>query len=163
MAYTGRMSELHVRPGGRVPAREARTPAEGFKQAREERRSALTEDYVELIAELIDLAGGARQVDVAARLGVAQPTVAKVLKRLQSEGYVVQTRQSGVSLTETGWALARRSRERHRIVQEFLTLLGVPAEVACRDAEGIEHHVSQDTLDAFARALRLRERNVDLV
>ncbi len=126
---------------------------EGFRQARAARRSALVEDYVELIADLIDDGGEARQVDIAARLGVAQPTVAKMLKRLTEEGFVAQKPYRGAFLTDAGQALALRSRERHRVVEHFLLALGIEAETARRDAEGLEHHVSEETLDAFARFL----------
>ena len=130
---------------------DAKTQVESFRQAREARRSELVEDYVELIADLIGDGGEARQVDIAARLGVAQPTVAKMLKRLAEEGLVQQRPYRGVFLTPTGEALAAQSRERHRIVERFLRALGVSPETARRDAEGIEHHVSAETLDAFRR------------
>ena len=126
---------------------------ESFRQAREARRSALVEDYVELIADLIDDGGEARQVDIAARLGVAQPTVAKMLKRLAEDGLVAQKPYRGAFLTDAGQALALRSRERHRLVEQFLLSLGIAPETARRDAEGLEHHVSEETLDAFARFL----------
>lgn len=122
---------------------------ESFRQAREARRLELVEDYVELIADLIGDGGEARQVDIAARLGVAQPTVAKMLKRLAEDGLVQQRPYRGVFLTEAGLALAVQSRERHRIVEQFLCALGVSPEIARRDAEGIEHHVSAETLEAF--------------
>ena len=123
---------------------------DGFRRAREARRSALVEDYVELIADLIDDGGEARQVDIAARLGVAQPTVAKMLKRLAEDGLVAQRPYRGTFLTQAGHALAVRSRERHRVVEQFLLALGITPVVAHRDAEGLEHHVSAETLDAFA-------------
>ena len=122
---------------------------ESFRQAREARRLELVEDYVELIADLIGDGGEARQVDIAARLGVAQPTVAKMLKRLAEDGLVQQRPYRGVFLTEAGLALAVQSRERHRIVEQFLCALGVSPGIARRDAEGIEHHVSAETLEAF--------------
>ena len=130
---------------------------ESFRLAREARRSALAEDYVELIADLIDDGGEARQVDIAARLGVAQPTVAKMLKRLAEDGLVAQKPYRGAFLTDAGHALALRSRERHRLVERFLLSLGIAPETARRDAEGLEHHVSEETLVAFARFL-LRRR-----
>lgn len=122
---------------------------ESFRQAREARRLELVEDYVELIDDLIGDGGEARQVDIAARLGVAQPTVAKMLKRLCDEGLVQQRPYRGVFLTEAGKRLAGEARERHRIVERFLCALGVSPETARRDAEGIEHHVSAETLEAF--------------
>ena len=83
------------------------------------------------------------------RLGVAQPTVAKMLKRLASDGFIQQKRYRGIFLTEAGKALAARSRERHRIVEGFLRAVGVGEEAARIDAEGIEHHVSDETLAVF--------------
>jgi DtxR family transcriptional regulator, manganese transport regulator len=124
---------------------------ESFRQAREARRTELTEDYVELIADLLDDSGEARQVDIAARLGVAQPTVAKMLKRLADSGLIVQKPYRGVFLTQAGRELAEESRERHQIVEEFLRALGVSPDTARLDAEGIEHRVSAETLRAFQR------------
>ncbi|HEX8417945.1 MAG TPA: manganese-binding transcriptional regulator MntR [Methylobacterium sp.] len=143
----------------RDPSQAAPEPAlidpdvqvESFRQAREARRLELVEDYVELIADLIGDGGEARQVDIAARLGVAQPTVAKMLKRLAEDGLVQQRPYRGVFLTDAGQFLAAQSRERHRVVERFLCALGVSPETARRDAEGIEHHVSAETLEAFRR------------
>lgn len=127
---------------------------ESFRQARQARRVALVEDYVELIADLIDDSGEARQVDIAARLGVAQPTVAKMLKRLAEDGLITQRRYRGVFLTAAGNELAAKSRARHQVVEAFLCALGISPETARIDAEGIEHHVSAETLEAFARFVR---------
>jgi len=124
---------------------------ESFKQARHNRRSELVEDYVELIADLLADGGEARQVDIAQRLGVAQPTVAKMLKRLIAEGYIQQRPYRGVFLTDVGKKLAVASRERHQIVESFLCSIGVSVETARMDAEGIEHHVSPETLEALKR------------
>ena len=129
----------------------AEAQIESFRQARQARRNELVEDYVELIADLLDDGGEARQVDIAQRLGVAQPTVAKMLKRLAADGFIVQRRYRGVFLTEDGRRLAEKSRLRHNIVESFLRALGISPETARIDAEGIEHHVSAETLEAFRR------------
>ena len=133
---------------------EAKRHSEGFRRTREVQRTALLEDYAELIADLIDNGGEARQVDIASRLGVSQPTVAKMLRRMIAESLVVQKPYRGVFLSETGTQLARQSRDRHHIVESFLRELGVSADTARIDTEGIEHHVSAETLDAFRRYLR---------
>ena len=122
---------------------------EGFRQVREAHRRELIDDYVELISDLIREVGEARQVDMAARLGVSQPTVAKMLKRLAGVGLIEQIPWRGVFLTPEGEKLAQESRERHQVVENFLLVLGVSADTARRDAEGIEHHVSEETLDMF--------------
>jgi len=134
-----------------LPAAEAHS--EGFRQSREARKTSLVEDYVELIADLIEDGNEARQVDIAARLGVAQPTVAKMLGRLCTDGYVTRKPYRGVFLTDAGRKLADDSRARHQTVEAFLRSLGVSAETARIDAEGIEHHVSAETLEAFRKAL----------
>lgn len=69
---------------------------EGFRQVREAHRRELIDDYVELISDLIIEVGEARQVDMAARLGVSQPTVAKMLKRLASLGFIQMIPWRGV-------------------------------------------------------------------
>ncbi|QRG77812.1 manganese-binding transcriptional regulator MntR [Citrobacter sp. R56] len=122
---------------------------EGFRQVREAHRRELIDDYIELISDLIIEVGEARQVDMAARLGVSQPTVAKMLKRLASVGLIEMIPWRGVFLTPEGEKLAQETRERHQIVENFLLVLGVSADIARRDAEGMEHHVSQETLEAF--------------
>ena len=132
---------------------DAEEHSKGFRQTRAARRNALLEDYVELIADLIADGGEARQVDIAARLGVAQPTVAKALRRLTAEGFVVQKPYRGVFLTELGESIARASRLRHETVEAFLLSLGVAPETARIDAEGIEHHVSEETLAAFRHSM----------
>jgi DtxR family manganese transport transcriptional regulator len=138
-----------------VPAQPAlvdtEAHVESFRQTRQARRLELVEDYVELIADLLDDAGEARQTDIAQRLGVAQPTVAKMLKRLAAEGYISKRPYRGVFLTEEGRRVAETSRDRHRIVEAFLRDIGISAETARIDAEGIEHHVSEETLEAFRR------------
>lgn len=151
----------HARPRRSAHASPSRSAApaliepvvhsESFRQAREARRSELTEDYVELIADLIDDGGEARQVDIAARLGVSQPTVAKALKRLSDDGLITMRPYRGVFLTQEGRALAEENRRRHQIVEAFLLALGVSPETARLDSEGIEHRVSPETLDALAR------------
>ena len=122
---------------------------EGFRQVREAHRRELIDDYVELISDLIREVGEARQVDMAARLGVSQPTVAKMLKRLASVGLIEMIPWRGGFLTPEGEKLAQESRERHQLVENFLLVLGVSPEIARRDAEGMEHHVSEETLVKF--------------
>ena len=112
------------------------------------------EDYVELIADLIGDGGEARPTDIARRLGVSHATAIKTIGRLKREGLAVAKPYRGVFLTEAGERLADRCRTRHRLVVDLLVAVGVPAEAAEADAEGIEHHVSDATLAAFARFLQ---------
>lgn len=132
---------------------EEPTQAERFGKARTATSAALLEDYVELIADLLSVQGEARATDVAKRLGVTHPTAVKNIGRLKREGLVTAKPYRGIFLTESGQALADRVRARHRLMVEILLALGVPIEAAEADAEGMEHHASDATLDAFARFL----------
>ncbi len=148
---------------GRTPAIEGETPpempaepaqAERFGKARSARSGALREDYVELIADLLAAHGEARATEVAKRLGVTHPTTIKNFARLKREGLLTGRPYRGVFLTDAGRKLARRVRARHRLMVALLRAVGVPAEAAEADAEGMEHYASETTLKAFARFLR---------
>lgn len=125
-----------------------------FQRTRQDHSLETAEDYVELIARLIEEKGAARGVDLAERLGVSPVTVGKTIKRLVREGFVKAEPYRNVFLTDKGRRLAESSRERHSIVLDFLVALGVPEKSAEADAEGIEHHVSKHTLDAMRRYLK---------
>jgi DtxR family manganese transport transcriptional regulator len=139
------------RDDGDLPAEL--TQARRFGKTRSAQSTALLEDYVELIADLLASAGEARPTDIARRFGVSHATAIKTISRLKRAGMATARPYRGVFLTEAGTALASRVRARHRLVVDLLRALGVPAEAAEADAEGIEHHVSEMTLKAFARFL----------
>lgn len=123
--------------------------AADFDRTRSDHKGELAEDYVELIADLIDATGEARAVDLASRLGVSHASVAAQVARLQRDGLVTSEPYRAIFLTASGRALAAHCRARHQVVLALLDRLGVPPEVARRDAEGIEHHCSEATLAAF--------------
>ncbi|MDD9727676.1 manganese-binding transcriptional regulator MntR [Roseovarius sp. SK2] len=131
--------------------------ADGFATVRQAHESEMAEDYVELIAELIETRGEARPVEIAERLGVKPPTVTKNISRLKAAGLVRREPYRAIFLTDAGRELAEACRRRHRIVVAFLLSLGIDEGTAERDAEGIEHHVSEITLKAFEQALVLSQ------
>jgi DtxR family manganese transport transcriptional regulator len=122
-----------------------------LRQTRRGHSTETAEDYAEAIAELSTSVGEARAVDLARRLGVSHVTVIRTVARLQRDGYVRTQPYRSIFLTDKGKRLAEASRRRHDIVVEFLRCLGVPEAIAQTDAEGIEHHVSPETLVAFRR------------
>ncbi len=129
------------------------TQARRFGKTRTAQSTALAEDYAELIADLLASAGEARPTDIARRLGVSHATAIKTIARLRREGLATSRPYRGVFLTADGEALAARVKARHRLVVNLLLAVGVPAEAAEQDAEGLEHHVSDLTLAAFSRYL----------
>ena len=122
-----------------------------FDRIRRAHQSEVAVDYVEMIYDLIAETGEARTVDLAARFGVTSPTVNAIIQRLQREDLVETRPYRSIFLTEAGRALAEASRVRHQIVRDFLITIGVPVAIAEEDAEGVEHHVSKETLAVFAR------------
>lgn len=131
--------------------------ASSFARQREADRASLAEDYVELIDDLLREEGEARATDLARRFGVSQATVTATLARLQRAGLVETKPYRGLFLTTEGHRLAAAARTRHQLLVRFLLALGVDAETAAADAEGLEHHVSTATLEALARWVRAQE------
>ena len=146
---------VHKSPAAaRVPhARPAVPPAETFRRSRRDRASETAQDYVEAIADLTMAVGEARVVDLARRLGVTHVTVNRTVSRLQQAGYVNTRPYRSIFLTKAGHRLAAECKRRHETVVAFLRSLGVPEKAAEMDAEGIEHHVSPETLAVFERRL----------
>lgn len=146
-------SDISSRASEGTPARVADSAAK-FDRIRRAHQSEVAEDYVEMISDLIAETGEARTVDLAARFGVTSPTVNAIVRRLQREELVETRPYRSIFLTEAGMALAEASRARHRIVRDFLVTIGVPDSIAEEDAEGVEHHVSEETLAVFAKITR---------
>ena len=125
--------------------------ANRFTRARKARQTEIAEDYVELIDDLIAAHGEARAADIARALGVTQATVTSTVARLVRDGLATSRPYRSIFLTKRGQAIAQWSRERHRIVREFLLAIGVSSETADADSEGLEHHASEETLAALQR------------
>ncbi len=144
-------------PGsGQPPESEIAEANERYERTRQDHAQETAEDYVELIETLTSEQGEARLVDIARHLGISHVSVSRTINRLQREGLIRTRPYRSIFLTDAGRALARRIRVRHTTVLRFLCALGVPEKQAAIDAEGIEHHISDDTLAAFARYLAER-------
>jgi Mn-dependent DtxR family transcriptional regulator len=121
--------------------------------------SAAVEDYLERILELIDSKGYARVVDIAAALQISQASVTNMVQRLDADGLLKYEKYRGLVLTEAGEKLARNIAQRHKLLTDFLKLLGLSDRVIYHDVEGMEHHISLPTLRAIeALTLQLRRR-----
>lgn len=128
--------------------------AETLRRSRRDRALEVAQDYVEAIADLSVSLGEARLTDLARRLGVTHVTVNRTLARLKQAGYVHTKPYRAIFLTDAGKKLAEESKKRHETVAAFLRSLGISEKTAESDAEGIEHHVSPETLAAFERLLK---------
>jgi DtxR family manganese transport transcriptional regulator len=136
------------------PTKRALPLTEAFGHVRAAHRDEPAEDYAALIDELIAMQGEARVVSVAEVIGVSQATASKVLTRLVREGYVTKAPYRSLFLTDKGKTLAKRCRERRVLVRDFLVSLGVDARTALLDAMGVEHHLSDATLEKMAANLK---------
>ncbi|HET7626009.1 MAG TPA: transcriptional regulator MntR, partial [Verrucomicrobiae bacterium] len=112
--------------------------------------SQSAEDYLERIHELIEQKGYARVVDIASSLKVKQASVTAMVQKLDEAGYVHYEKYRGLVLTDTGRDVARKIQNRHETLSRFFSLFGLDAETQRRDIEGIEHHLSPETVEVLA-------------
>ncbi len=119
------------------------------RRTREDHQTETAEDYVEAIAEIVADKTICRITDLAGKFSVSNVTVHRIVERLQTEGLVVTEPYKPIALTAAGKRLAKKCRQRHEIVFQFLLALGIDEHTAAIDAEGIEHHVSPSTLRRF--------------
>ena len=122
-------------------------------RTRRDHATELAEDYVEAVDELVRENGRCRAADLAERFAVSHVTVNRTVARLQRNGLVNTTPYGPIELTQAGRRLARKVSHRHEIVRHFLIALGVSEAAADVDTEGIEHHVSDETLRAMQHFL----------
>jgi len=125
------------------------TQSARFAKTRDAHRDETAEDYVEAIAQLIEQQGNARVGALAQCMGVSHVTVTRIIDRLSREGLVTKEPRKPINLTESGKAMAEQSQARHEIILAFLLALGIDESQAQIDAEGIEHHTSEQTLRAL--------------
>tara|TARA_B100001057_G_scaffold64366_1_gene58034 strand:+ start:75 stop:473 length:399 start_codon:yes stop_codon:yes gene_type:complete len=117
-----------------------------YSNIRNQNKNEILEDYVEAIQEISEIKGDVKNADLAIHFGVSQATINKNLKRLISSKLATSEPYRSIFLTDKGKQLAAISKEKHNIVYQFLIKLGVSKKVAQYDSEGIEHHVSEETL-----------------
>lgn len=125
--------------------------------------SQSTEDYLERIDELIEKQGYARPIEIAAALGIKQSSVTKMMQRLHDRGLANYTKHRGLTLTPAGKKVALEIRRRHATVSEFLRLLGVEEECLQCDTEGIEHHISPQTMKRLEAFVAFLQQNPEVV
>lgn len=105
------------------------------------------EDYLEAILMLKERKENVRSIDVVRQLSVSKPSVSRAMGLLRENGYITMGEDGRIDLTELGMAQASRVYERHLLLTNWLTQLGVAPEVAAADACRIEHDISEETFD----------------
>jgi Mn-dependent DtxR family transcriptional regulator len=117
------------------------------------------EDYLEKIYKLIDEKGYARVSDIAEGLEVHPSSVTKMIQKLDKDSYLVYEKYRGLILTSKGKKMGKRLVDRHQLLEEFLTVLGVNEENIYKDVEGIEHHLSWDSITCIETLLEYFRRD----
>jgi Mn-dependent DtxR family transcriptional regulator len=125
--------------------------------------SQSAEDYLERIHELIESKGTAHVADIAQSLGVGQPSVTSMVQKLADEGYLHYEKYRALTLTEAGRSVAERIHDRHNVLADFFTLFDLDDEIQARDIEGIEHHLSVDTLSTLADLTIFLKKNPEVL
>lgn len=116
------------------------------------------EDYLERIYLLIDEKGYARVSDIAEGLEVHPSSVTKMIQKLDKGDYLVYEKYRGLMLTPKGKKMGKRLLDRHQMLEEFLTKIGVQEDHIYQDVEGIEHHLSWDSITCIEALLELFRR-----
>lgn len=121
------------------------------------------EDHIEQIYLLIVNKGYARVSDIAEALSVLPSSVTKMVQKLDKDGYLVYEKYRGLTLTPKGEKLGKRLVQRHDLLEQFLRIIGVDEERIYDDVEGIEHHLSWNSIDRIADLVQLMEEEKDFV
>jgi Mn-dependent DtxR family transcriptional regulator len=125
--------------------------------------SQSAEDYLERIQELIQEKGYARMVDIASSLNVRQASVTTMVQKLGDLGYVNYVKYRGLVLTDKGRSVADKVQQRHETLTRFFSLLGLDEQTQLEDIEGIEHHLSPETVNCLADLAEFLEQNPDVL
>jgi len=125
--------------------------------------SPAIEDYLEQIHNLIEAKGYARVVDIAKNLGISQASVTNMIQRLDAEGHLVYERYRGVALTDSGRKIGQEIARRHEVLTRLLAGFGLDADTVHQDVEGMEHHISRQTLDVLTLLMEELEGNPELL
>lgn len=125
--------------------------------------SQSAEDYLERIQELIQEKGYARMVDIATSLKVRQASVTSMVQKLADLGYINYVKYRGLVLTEKGRQVAENIQRRHETLTRFFSLLKLDDETQARDIEGIEHHLSPDTVNCLADLAQFLEDHPEVL
>ncbi|MCZ8536743.1 transcriptional regulator MntR [Paenisporosarcina quisquiliarum] len=121
------------------------------------------EDHIEQIYMLIEQKGYARVSDIAESLSVLPSSVTKMVQKLDKDGYLIYERYRGLMLTPKGLKLGKRLVQRHDLLEQFLRLIGVQEDKIYEDVEGIEHHLSWNSIDRIADLIQAMEENPDFL
>ena len=139
---------------------------ESIKAARKTKKISSTtseEDYLEVIAELVEMKGYATTLDISRFMNVSPPSVTKMLQKLDEKKYLEYEKYHGINLTSMGKQVADTIRRKHSILLEFFEILNVGKEIANQDAEGLEHHLNDKTIRQLRKYITFLKSNPKII
>lgn len=118
------------------------------------------EDYLEKIYQISKKKGYARVSDVAQALGLQLPSVSRMMQKMGDQELINYEKYGGIVLTQRGKKLGEFLHNRHQVLEKFLELLGVEdSDIIYQDVEGMEHHISKETLYQIEQFVHFAEMN----
>jgi len=117
------------------------------------------EDYLERIYKLMNEKGYARVSDIAEGLEVHPSSVTKMIQKLDKDKYLIYEKYRGLILTSKGEKIGKRLVDRHQLLENFLTIIGVEDEYVYKDVEGIEHHLSWNSITCIETLIEYFRRD----
>ncbi len=109
------------------------------------------ENYLETILILSQKQPDVHAIDICSYLGYSRPTVSIILKKMKDEGLVTVDSDNHIRLTDVGKGVAEHIYDRHKVLTDFFTYLGVNRDVASEDACKVEHDISDETFDLLKK------------
>lgn len=119
------------------------------ERVRQQHASEISQDYVEAIYEIESREEIVKVSALQQVFGVSHVTVIRTLKRIKEQGLISGTKSKEISLTNKGRKIAEKAAAKHDLLKRFFVTLGVSETQADADAEGAEHHLSEETLNAI--------------
>ena len=139
---------------------------ESIKAAHKTKKTSSTtseEDYLEVIAELVELKGYATTLDVSRFMDVSPPSVTKMLQKLDEKKYLEYEKYHGINLTDIGKQVADTIRRKHSTLLEFFEILNVGKGIANQDTEGLEHHLNDKTIRQLRKFITFLKSNPKII
>jgi len=139
---------------------------ESIKAAHKTKKTTSTtseEDYLEVIAELVELKGYATTLDISRFMNVSPPSVTKMLQKLDEKKYLEYEKYHGINLTDIGRQVADTIRRKHSTLLEFFEILNVGKGIANQDTEGLEHHLNDKTIRQLRKFITFLKSNPKII
>ncbi len=139
---------------------------ESIKAAHKTKKTSSTtseEDYLEVIAELVELKGYATTLDISRFMNVSPPSVTKMLQKLDEKKYLEYEKYHGINLTHIGRQVADTIRRKHSTLLEFFEILNVGKGIANQDTEGLEHHLNDKTIRQLRKFITFLKSNPKII